>query len=156
MKMLESKRFVVRVVKQLVPVTEEVYLAYYRADRRMRYFERDIKTESAMRDKNGNVVGYRPAKEDSLERLMENGADYADENESAEDILMNEDKAAELYAALNQLDDGERALIDALFFSNTGDGMSEREYAAVSGIPRKTLAYRRELILSKLKKLIRI
>jgi len=152
--MSENKQFFIRVDGERVPVTEEVYLAYYRSKRRERYFERDIKTESAVRDQDGNVVGYRPAKEDSLDRLMEAGEDYAEECESVEDAAIRTVMLGMLREAMTLLADDERTLIDTLFFSNGGEGMSEREYADLSGIPRKTISYRREQILKKLKKLI--
>ena len=85
--MSKDKQYFINAGGQRVPVTVEVYLAYYRSARRMRYFERDIKTESAIRDKDGNITGYRPAKEDSLDRLVETGEDYAD-GESVEDAAI--------------------------------------------------------------------
>ena len=151
--MSENKQFYIHADGQRVPVTEEVYLAYYRSKRRERYFERDVKTESAVRDGDGNIIGYKPAKEDSLERLMEAGADYADEND-VEGTALRAVMSDKLHDALLLLDEDEQALINALFFSNNGDGMSEREYAETSGIPRKTVAYRREKVLGKLKKLL--
>jgi len=151
--MSENKQFYISLGGQRIPVTEEVYLAYYRSKRRERYYERDIKTESAVRDGDGNITGYRPAKEDSLERLMEAGADYADEND-VEEIALRAVTSDKLHDALLLLSEDEQALINALFFSNSGDGMTEREYAETSGIPRKTVAYRREKVLGKLKKLL--
>lgn len=46
----------------------------------------------------------------------------------------------------------ERELIEALYFH----GMTEREYSQVSGIPQTTICYRKNGILKKLKKLIKI
>jgi RNA polymerase sigma factor (sigma-70 family) len=153
-KAMSQKQYRVNINGALVDVTEEQYLAYYRSQRRMRYFERDIKTETAIRDKDGNVTGYAPSKEDSLDRLLERGDDFADEAESAEDSLVKTALLEKLSEVLGELPAAERELIDALFFSNSGDGMTEREYAKISGIPRKTIAYRREKVLGKLKKLL--
>jgi len=152
--MPDNKEFFVRVDGQLVPVTEEVYLAYYRSKRRDRYYERDIKTESAVRDEDSNVTGYKPAKEDSLDRLMEAGEDYANDGEGVEDVTIHALMSDKLRDILGKLPGNDRELINALFFSNGGDGMSEREYSDMSGVPRKTVAYRKERILSKLKKLM--
>ena len=150
--MSENKQFYVRIDGQLIPVTEEVYLAYYRFARRMRYFERDIKTESAIRDEDGSIIGYKPAKEDSLDRLTEAGEDYADGCESVEDAVIRAMMSDKLRDALSELPDGERELIDALFFSNDGDGMTVRDYASLNGIPFTTIQSRKAKILSKLKK----
>jgi len=152
--MTDNKQFFVRVDGQRVAVTEEVYLEYYRSERRMRYCERDIKTGRFVRGKDGNIAGYNPAKEDSLDRLIDTGADYADDCESVEDAAVRAVMSDRLREAIGKLVDGERELIDALFYSNGGDGMSEREYSEINGIPRKTVAYRREKIIRKLKKLL--
>jgi DNA-directed RNA polymerase specialized sigma subunit len=149
-----KKQYRVNINGTLVDVTEEQYLAYYRSERRMRYFERDIKTETAIRDKDGQIIGYAPSKEDSLDRLLEKGNDFADDSEPVVDGTIKRIMIEKLHVALDELAADERELIDALFFSNNGDGMTEREYAAISGIPRKTIAYRREKILGKLKKLL--
>ena len=152
--MTDNKQFCVRVDGQLVPVTEEVYLAYYRSERRMRYFERDIKTESAVRDRNGNITGYKPAKEDSLERLTEAGEDYADDSESVEDAVVRAMMSDKLHEVLGKLPDSDRELIDALFFSNSGDGITERECAAKLGISKTALHARKEKVLAKLRRLL--
>ena len=152
--MSENKQFFIRLNGQQIPITEEVYLAYYRSERRMRYFERDIKTENAVRDKNGDITGYRPAKEDSLDRLMEAGEDYTDDCEGVEDAVVSVMMSDKLHEVLDELPESDRELIDALFFSNGGEGMSEREYSELSGVPRKTVAYRRGKILARLKKLL--
>ncbi|GHU87708.1 hypothetical protein FACS1894202_02480 [Clostridia bacterium] len=151
---MNQKQYRVNVNGTLVDVTEEQYLAYYRSQRRMRYYERDIKTETAIRDKDGQITGYAPSKEDSLDRLLENGVDFADEAESVEDSAIKYALIEKLRGVLGALPADERELIEVLFFSNGGDGMTEREYAKISGIPRKTIAYRREKVLGKLKKLL--
>jgi len=154
MKMSENKQLYIYANGQRVPVTEEVYLAYYRSIRRDRYYERDIKTENAVRDKDGNITGYNPAKEDSIDRLMEAGEDYTDENGSVEDIVFRVDMADRLYEVLDDLSKTERELIEALFFSSRGNGMTEREYAAIIGVPQKTINDRKKRILAKLKKIL--
>ena len=152
--MSNNKQFFVRVDGQRIAVTEEVYLEYYRSERRMRYYERDIKTGVTLRDESGNIAGFKPAKEDSLNRLMDAGTDYADDCESVEDAAVRAVMSDKLCEALGTLPDSDRELIVALFYSNDGDGMSEREYSETSGVPRKTVAYRRERVLRKLKKLL--
>ena len=153
--MLDSKKLFINIDGRLVPVTEEVYLVYYRSERRMRYFERDIKTGKAIRDDTGNITGYKLSKEDSLDRLIENGADFVDGGVNVEDSIISAIMMDKLYEALGKLPASERQLIEALFFSNGGDGMTEREYAKASGIPQQTINSRKSRILGKLKKLFR-
>jgi DNA-directed RNA polymerase specialized sigma24 family protein len=153
--MPDNKQFVIRVNGQRVPVGEEIFMAYHRSKRRDRYYERDIKTENPIRDEDGNLIGLAPSKEDSLERLRSVGADFADDGEPVEDaavLLLMTDK---LHTAIALLTPEERALIDALFFSNCGRGMSERRYADMYGVPRKTVAYQKSKILLKLHKLLK-
>jgi DNA-directed RNA polymerase specialized sigma24 family protein len=153
--MHERKRFFVRVRDALVSVTREVYFVYYRSKRRDRYFERDIKIGRVVWDKAGNIVGYRPAKEQSLDRLMENGEAFAAECESVEDIALRAVMAGSLRNALRRLKDEDRALIDALFFSNNGEGMTEREYARLIGISQQSVNERKLCIFRKLKNIFK-
>jgi len=151
---MQSKPYCININGKLVEVSQEIYLAYYRSKRRDRYFEHDIKTGRPIRDKDGNITGYTPSKEDSLERLMDNGVVFVDRNASVESIVVRRDMIRRLHEALRLLTGEERELIGQLFFSNDGDGMSERQYAERSGIPRKTVAYRRDKVLRKMKKLM--
>ena len=152
--MPENKQFFIRVRGQLVPVTEDLYLKYYRSKRRDRYYEHDIKIERAVYDQDGHITGYRPAKEDSLDRRMEAGEDFAEDCESTEDAVLRAIMAESLHGALDQLEQGERALIDALFFSNGGEGMTEREYAAQFGVSKTALHSHKMKILAKLRGLL--
>lgn len=55
---------------QFVEVTDEVYAAYMKGDRKIRYFENDLKTGRTVKDKDGNIKQTLPSREDSLDRLM--------------------------------------------------------------------------------------
>jgi len=151
---MSSNQFFIGIKGMRVEVTEEIYLTYYRSKRRDRYYERDIKTHTAIRDKASAITGYAPSKEDSLDRLICIGEDFVDEQKSTEDMVIASLMSDALYEALDKLPESDRTLIDALFLSNCGKGMSERAYAEVSGTPRKTIAYRRERALIRLKKLL--
>jgi len=151
---MSNKPFFINVKGNRIAVTEEIYLAYYRSKRRDRYYERDIKSETAIRDKAGNITGYAPSKEDSLDRRIDNGEDFADEGASVEDDVIRGLASEALHRALDELPEADRTLIVALFFSNGGEGMSERAYSDASGIPRKTLAYRRDRALDRLRKIL--
>jgi len=153
--MTENKQFSIRIGGKQVEVAEEIYYAYYRSKRRDRYFEQDIKIETAIRDKDGKITGYAPSKEDSLERLIDAGAEYADDSDSVEAVVLRAIETGALYKAMDKLPELDRELVEALFFGgDDGMGMSEREYAKASGIPRKTIAYRRDKALGALKKIL--
>ena len=70
----DKKRIWIR--GQFVEVTDEVYRAYMQGDRKMRYFENDLKTERFVLGKEGQVVQIIPSREDSLDRLVDENAPY--------------------------------------------------------------------------------
>ena len=58
-----NKRIWVR--GRYVEVTDEVYTAYMQGDRKMRYFENDLKTERFVLGEEEQVVQVIPSREDS-------------------------------------------------------------------------------------------
>ena len=112
---------------QLIEVTDEVYAAYMKGDRKMRYFEKDLKCE-------------RP--------MEENARQFAAAAESVEDVVIRKLAVDKLHTALLQLPKEERALIYALFF----DGKTESEVAKHLGVSRQAIQKRKNRILKKLKK----
>lgn len=118
-----------------VPVNEEVYRTYKRAEWR--------------EDKQSEAHAQR---ESSYEFMSEHGFDgqaVADQ-ELVDEIVADKLLLDELYTALSELTDNERNLIDKFFYQEK----SEREIAEETGIPRNTLVYRKNKILKKLKKII--
>lgn len=133
---------------QFIEVTDEVYDAYMKGDRKMRYFESDLKTERFLLDKDGQVKRIIPSREDSLDRLMDDQAEqFADQQESVEDTVFRRASVERLYAALASLTEKERSLINALFF----DEMTEREVACALGISQPAVHKQKNKILKKLK-----
>lgn len=136
---------------QLIEVTDEVYAAYMKGDRKTRYFETDLKVERTVFNENGAIVKIIPSREDSLDRLMDdNVAQYADESESVENVVISQIEAGKLHTALSKLSKEERNLICALFFEE----QTEREYAEHLGVYRNAVHARKMRILKKLKKLL--
>ena len=91
--------------------------AYMQGDRKMRYFENDLKTERFVLGKEGQVVQIIPSREDSLDRLVdENARQFSDEQESVESVVLHKLEVDRLHTALSLLTPEERALIQALFF----------------------------------------
>ncbi len=148
---MKGKVYRISISGTLVRVSKNVYLSYYRSKRRDRYYEQDIKTETAIYDGSGSIIAYAPSKEDSLNRLIEAGADFEDVCDSVEDVALTLVMVEKLRECLNLLTTSERALIQALFL----EGKTERKYAQEAGIPRKTINNRRRAIIAKLKKLLK-
>ena len=145
----DKKRIWIR--GQFVEVTDEVYRAYMQGDRKMRYFENDLKTERFVLGKEGRAVQIIPSREDSLDRLVdENAQQFSDEQESVESVVLHELEVDRLHTALSLLTPEERALIQALFFEEK----TERQYADELGVYRNAVHVRKIKVLKKLKSLL--
>ncbi len=146
---LAKKRIWVR--GQFIEVTDEVYAAYMQGDRKMRYFENDLKCERPVYGSNGEIKRVIPSREDSLDRLMEeNARQFAANAESVEDVVFRKLAVDKLHTALLQLTKEERDLIYALFYEEK----TEREYAGQLGLYRNAVHVRKIKVLKKLKKLL--
>lgn len=133
---------------QYVEVTDEVYTAYMQSDRKMRYFENDLKTERFVLGKGGQVVQIIPSREDSLDRLMdENAQQFSDNEESVEAMVFRKMEVEQLHTALSMLLPEEQELIRALFFEEH----TESEVAIKLGISQPAVYKRKMKILKKLK-----
>ena len=136
-----------------VEVTDEVYMAYTQSDRKMRYFENDLKTERFVLGKEGQVVKVIPSREDSLDRLMdENAQQFPGDEESVENTVLHKLEVDKLHTALAMLTPEEHALIQALFFEER----SESEMAVELGISQPAVYKRKVKILKKLKLFLEI
>ncbi|MCD8013892.1 MAG: sigma-70 family RNA polymerase sigma factor [Lachnospiraceae bacterium] len=133
---------------QLIEVSAEVYAAYMQGDRKMRYFENDLKTERILMDEDGHIIRVIPSREDSLDRLMDdNAGQFADSRESVEDTVLRRISIEQVHEALAQLTEKDRQLIEALFFQE----LTERDAAAILGISQPAVHKQKIRILRKLK-----
>lgn len=128
-----------------VEVSEEVFLAYSQSDRRERYITEELE----------------PGKILSLDKLLRDEVPLSkfgiEQEPSVESILLSQEGEQErtsqktsLANALSKLDEDEKSLIQALFF----DGVSVREYARQLGVYHRTIIYRRDKLLEKLRRKI--
>ena len=127
-----QRQYHIRMNGELIPVSEAVYRAYQRPK---------------WREKKQRKV--RNSLECSFNAIIENGLEYKIDPTQlcVDEIIMEKLLLEALLEAIAALDDDERDLVFALFYK----GMSERAYSKESGVPRKTLAYRRAKVLEKLK-----
>ena len=134
-----KKKYQIRVQDELVPVTEEVYLTYYRMRRRELHLQE--------KDAKHGVVFYS-----ALDTGETNGEDAIPDliSPRVEDIVVDRLIAEKLHECLAQLSKEEQELIFSLFFQNK----SEHQLAAETGIPRMTIHNRKKRILARLKKLL--
>lgn len=139
---------VIRIGKDLVPVSEEIHKEYYKMKRREKYLEEDVKVGSSIVDsETGAVIGYKPSKEDSIERLMGKGKDFAEE-ELIEDVIVDKAILLILQEAMKELNRQEQELINDLFYKE----LTVREVAKKEDISHVAVMKRRDKILDKLRK----
>jgi len=120
--------------------TKEIYEAYYRMNRRERYLEeRDLKK---------GVMNFGDI--DSSNYLAEEI--LPDENTDIEKEVINKILIKTVLEAISTLEEDEKELIQELFFY----GKNERELSRKTGVPRKTINYRKEKALSKIRNFIKI
>ena len=135
--MQEDKIYTLLVNKKRIPVTEEVYNAYYQNKEREIYLDKLSER---------NNLSYEECEEKGIQ------IDYllSQTQESAEDKLIQAEMLSRLTMAMEMLTGQERLLIYSLFFK----GKSERELCAMLGIAKTTLHDRKTKILGKLKKIL--
>ncbi len=128
-----------------VEVPEDVYLAYSQADRRERYVREEVE----------------PGRLLSLDKLLEDEVPLeplgVELSPSAEETTLEREEYGETAAqlkklteALSDLDTAEHQLLQALYF----EGISAREYARQLGVYHRTILYRRDRLLEKLRRMI--
>lgn len=130
-----ERKYLVRIGAELVPVSEEVYRAYYTYARRERTLvEKDIRNR---------VVSY-----DALDSDAGTGAEaIASVSPSPEEEVSAALLKEKLQKCLTRLSKQERELIHALFYCNEPLAAAARRL----GVPRKTLEGQRDKILRKLR-----
>jgi DNA-directed RNA polymerase specialized sigma24 family protein len=136
-KLMEPKKYTLIVNKKRIPVTKEVYKAYYQ-HREHEIYENELYMK--------NTVSLEEAKEKgiSLEYIIASGKN------SVEDVIIENMMIAKLRRCLEMLDKPDRTIIVELYLQ----GKSERQLSAETGIHYMTIHDRKIKILGKIKKLM--
>ena len=113
--------------------------------RRARYLEEDVKVGRIKVE--GDKVTFVDSKEDSIQRLMELGADFAS-NQLVEDIVADKAEMQILQKAMAELERDEQELIEAIYFQN----LSTREIAKQEKVSQPAVVKRHKKVLDKLRK----
>ncbi len=130
--------------------SEEVVAVLRQSERKQQYHEYDLKAERFILDEAKRKAYFIPGREDSLERLLEADVQFKDEDTSVEDSVIKAIMIQQLKESIELLSSDEIEMINALFYR----GLTEREYAQITGIPQKTINDRKLRTLRKLKKLL--
>lgn len=131
--------YTIWVNKTAVPVSREVYKAYWKGERKERYF-----SESNIHN---HIFSY-----DALDTADMNGCDiFADECScSLEDSVIRDIEKKHLANILEKLSPSEYGLIKRIYYH----GDSLRKISSDTGTALSTLQYRHKKLLAKLKKLM--
>lgn len=131
--------YVIRVQGKVVEVTPEVYYTYFQMERQERGQEekkrRNVVLSYDALD-NGNLTGVESIPDLTLPSLEEQ-------------VITNEIRV-KLNRAVSSLPKAERDLIRAIYY----DGMTETDYAVLTGLSQQRVSYRLRKTLSKLKTLL--
>lgn len=131
-----------------VEVSDEIYEILNKSDRRIKYVEKDLKETRYIINQKKATVKEIPSREDSLDRLMEIGKDFAD---CASDFQDSTILKIMLDEALAKLSDEERYLITQLFYFNR----TERELAAELHQTQQNINKIKQRILCKLYEILK-
>lgn len=144
---MEENEFYLYIEGKPVRVSREVYQEYYRGERKERYFMQDLKRGRTVVDPEKQTVAFIPGREDSYERLLEAGGEFASPGESFEERML---RSVLLEQALMRLTSEEQDVVRELYCL----GRTEREACAALHMAKTTLHRRRNQALDKLRKLL--
>ena len=145
--MSENKQRYLYIDGQAVPVTEQVYRAYWHYTAKEDYFTRQLKTERFQADQQAQTATFTPSREDSYDRLLEQDKQFACESKPVEDEAVAAVWMEELLALLTA---EERQIIQQLYVLDR----TEREACAAMNLVLATFQRRKKALLEKLRKLL--
>ena len=137
--MAEKKEHIINVHGDLVEVSEEVYLTYFRMDRQARGVDE--------KDYYNNTVKY-----DALDTDETLGRESIADTESVpvEDIVIAHIMEEKLHSCLAALSKSDQVYIHQRYW----EGLTQSELAESYDVSQQALSYREKHILAKLKKLL--
>mgnify|MGYP000463679392 CR=1 FL=1 len=142
-----SKKHIIRINGKPVEVSEEIYTYIMRSDWNNYYAEIKRKRERIRINSKKKTVKIIPSREDSLDRLMAIGTEFANDSEPIAEAAI---RKITVQKALEQLTADERFIIVRIYF----EGNTERELAKEMHLSQSTINSRKQKILLKLRKII--
>ena len=137
---MSQKDLYIKINEELINVSEEVYLTYYRMESRARYLERkDILHGKTLYS---NLDTEEMTGEDGIPDL---------DSESVEDEAIRKMMADKLHKCLNLLPTHERELLIEIYFNEK----SEVQLAKELGVLQQSISYKKLKILKKLQKMMK-
>lgn len=145
---MQNRNFYLYIGGQPVPVSEEVYQEYRRAEDKERYFMCRLKKGHTKIDPDTQEIHYIPSRELSYEQLVERDWQFAAPDDPLEERVARAELAGKLRAVLRSLSAEEMALLEELFYLEK----TEREVAGLYAVSQNTIHYRKNRLLDKLRK----
>lgn len=147
---MQEKEFYLYIDGQPVPVSEEVYREYYRAEDKERYFMGKLKKGRTKVNPETQEVQHIPSRELSYEQLVEQDWQFAVSDDSVEDKVVRAAMLEKLEAVLRSLSAEELIFLEELFYLEK----TEREVAGLYDVSQNTIHYRKNKLLDKLRKMM--
>lgn len=147
---MEKRDFYLYIDGQPIPVSEEVYREYCRAEDKERYFMGRLKKGHTKVNPDTQEAHYIPSRELSYEQLVEQDWQFAAPDDSVEDKAVRAAMLEKLEAVLHSLSAEELAFLEELFYLEK----TEREVAGMYDVSQNTVHYRKNRLLDKLRKMM--
>lgn len=139
----KREQFFLYIKGEAVPVSKEVYEAFWHYTNKEDYFMRQLKKARRVRDKNTEKWIHVPARECSLEQFYERPSNTLIAAEEYEELALSGVWLEQLLATLTE---EEREIVREFYIN----GKTERAACAALGIPKSTFRYREHRLREKL------
>lgn len=143
-----SKKHIIRIDGKTVEVSEEIYTYIMRSDWNNYYAEIKRKRERIRINSKKETVKIIPSREDSLDRLMAIGTEFANDSEPIAEAAI---RKITVQKALEQLTADERFIIVRIYF----EGNTERELAEEMHKTQQNIHKMKRRILCKLYEILK-
>ncbi len=145
---MDNKEYYLYINGQRVFVSADVYHTYWHYTEKEKYFMNKLKQEKFICDPERDIAQFSPAREDSLDRLLEMEIQFSDSTlESPDNATIKNELLKKLSTALSSLSDEELMLIQELFYLEK----TERDISRKLHIATSTLHDRKIRLLKKLR-----
>ena len=145
MKNQNSQHFLKDALGNRVPVSDEIYAVCQRYAEKEDYLTRRLKEESFVYDPAKRIATFLPSREDSYERLIEAGEEFACDQSSVEERAIASILTENL---MRRMTDEEKAIIIQSYVC----GKSDQEAADYLGIHKEAYKSRRQAVIAKCRK----
>lgn len=142
-----EKEHFLHVPEGRVPVSEPVFDAWWHFENKENYFLRRLKEEKFVYDPEKGIAAFIPSREDSFERLLEEGSEFVMEQPSVEDVV---ERWTLMQTLVEKLTEEELDLMCQIFVFRKNDA----EAAKALNIPKSTLSDRKKALIRRCREIL--